>query len=229
MTTAANVKDPWELESGLPNDIDGYMVNCRFGMNDEYMSAVSKSDDATTGTQFIFDLVDAEGNELGSVGYSVGSGWTAADDGLSITHDKRAKVIRGTRYGDLQERVLVQMKVDMRGRGAPVDAKIWEGFGAHWMQEDKKSVSGKVNKVLYPVSFLGFKEGIVKKSGAPEAAPVEVDELLLAKLVNLAQTRKSKEFQMAVMKMPEAVGNEGLMSQVLNDGPDGFRATHQKK
>jgi hypothetical protein len=227
--TTANTKDPWELESGLPNDVDAWMVNCHFGKNDEYMSAVSKTDDATTGTQFIFDLVDAEGNEVGSVGYSVGSGWTPSSDGLTITHDKRANVIRGTRYGDFQEKVLVTMKVDMRGRGAPIEAKIWEGFGAHWMQEDKKSVSGKVNKVLYPVSFLGFKEGIAKKTGAPEAEPVVVDELLMAKLVNLAQTKKLKEFQLAALKLPEAVANEGLMAQIVNDAADGFWATHQKK
>jgi hypothetical protein len=229
MTTAVEQHDAWELESGLPNDIDAWMVNCRFGKNDEYMSAVAKSDDTTMGTQFMFDLVDAEGIEVGKVGYSVGTGWVVSEDGKSISHDKRRNVVRGTRYGDLQEKVLVTMKVDMRGQGKPTDAGTWEGMGFHWMQEDKKSVSGKVNKVLYPSIFINRNLDIHAKSGAPESAALEVDPLLLAKLVNLAQTRKAKEFQMAVMKMPEATGNEILMSQILNDGPDSFWSKNQKK
>jgi hypothetical protein len=70
---------------------------------------------------------------------------------------------------------------------------------------------------------------ITKKSGITAAAEVDIDPLLMAKLVNLAQTKKAKEFQMAVMKMPEATGNEALMSQILSDGPDSFWAKNQKK
>lgn len=229
MTTQAQERDPWELESGLPNDIDAYMVNCRFGKNEEYMSGVTKVDDETVGTQFMFDLVDAEGNEEGKVGYSVGTGWTVSDDGLSITHAKRKNVVKGTRYGDLQDKVLVTMKVNVREFGGPLDAKTWEGLGFHWMQEEKKSVSGKVNKVLYPTIYLGRKTDIELKTGAPAAAAVEVDELLLAKLVNLAQTKKAKDFQLTVMKMPEVQANEGLMAQVFDDTATGFWASHQKK
>jgi hypothetical protein len=224
---AEEVKSPWELESGLPNDVDGWIAKTTFGKNENYMKALTVTDDDTQGTQIMFTLVDENGEEIGVVSYSVGTGWAAAEDGSSMANSKRKNVVRGSRFGDFQERVLKGLKAPVTERGGPTEAKTWNGLGFHWNQEKKTSVGGKVNDVLMPTVYLGIKDNVA--IAVPSAAGEKIDELLEAKLNNLAQTMSIKPFQLAVMKIAEAAANDKLMSNVLEDGPTGYWAMHQKK
>jgi len=214
-------KAAWELESGLPNDVDAYMANCRFGLKDEYMASiqVADTDEGTTGLMFIFDMVSAEGELLGSQGYSVGKGWTPSEDGSEMTHAKRHNVINSTRYGVLQKRVIEDLKVDMPSRGLPSSAKVWDGMGFHWMLEDYETFTGKKGQSLLPTEFVGEKKDI---AAVAPAAPVAASEVM-DKLVALAVGATGpKAFQLSAMKVAGVSDNDELMAQILDEGPEGF-------
>lgn len=223
-------QNPWETETGLVNDVDGWIVRARFGKLDEYMQKIAAvaTADASTGLMFLFDLIDESGEVIGNGGYSVGSGWVAADDGSSISHPKRNNVVGSCRYGELQNRVVKEIKVDMMSRGSPVEAKSWEGLGFHWMQEQKPTVGQEERSVLMPVLALGErKDG--SPAPAPAAAPVAADEAPAAddpttkKLVALVKIYdNAADFQKAALQIPEVGANDALMSSVLDDGAEGF-------
>lgn len=226
MTT--DVKSPWELESGLINDVDGWITNARFGKNDKYTEAVTVTDDNTVGTQLMFDLIDENGELLGSVGYSVGTGWIVSDDGSEMSNPKRRNVVKGTRYGDFQEKVIKDLKVPMGDYGVPTKAGTWNGLGFHWNQEKKKTVAGKEVDVLMPTLFKGKKEGLAAKQ-ATKTSSVDVSETLKAQLIELAQSNDQKSFQLKVMRIPEATGNEKLMAHILDDSNAGFWSLNHNK
>jgi hypothetical protein len=228
MTT--DVKNPWELESGLPNDVDAWMVNSRFAKNDKYTQNLTVTDDVTVGLQFISDLVDKDGTVLGTVGYSVGTGWTPSDDGKEMTNPARKNVVRGTRYGDFQERVIVQLKQDMSKFGVPTKAATWDGMGFHWMLEKKKTVGGDSKDTLMPTIFLDRREiKAAEGSSTTSTAPVNIPQALTDKLLVIAKSVKSaKDFQLKVMNVPEALGIPALMAQILDDSAAGYWANHNK-
>lgn len=214
----------WETETGLPNDIDAWITNPRFGQKDEYAQVVQAT--GGEGLMFLIDLVDANGELQGNQGYSIGTGWIVADDGLSISHPKRHNVVGGTLYGQLQNRVLKELKVLMGDYGLPTEAKSWNGLGFHWLQQPHTTVAGPDKPGLMPVEFLGKKEGgtVTPK---PAAAPAGVTSDLEVKLKDLAQANTVKDFQKAALKLPAVVANDDLMASVLDEGPTGFWATHQ--
>ncbi len=217
----------WELETGLPNDIDAYMVNCRFGIRDEYRAAITvpegEAEDETAGMMFIFDMVDAEGNQVGQQGYSVGKGWNPSEDGLTIEHPTKKNVVNSTKYGMLQKRVVAELKVPMHEYGPPLDASSWEGLGFHWMLEAFTTFTGKETNVLLPTLFLGKKDDIAAPKPVEKVSADETTEALVA----LAKAATGpKAFQVKAMKVPGVVDNDELMAQVMEDGPEGFYAKH---
>lgn len=223
--TTAEEKGAWDLESGLPNDVDGYMKNCRFGTKDEYKQAVvatSAEGEGVAGLQFITDLYDESGEMISSQGWSVGSGWIPSDDGKSMHHPTRKNVVDSSRYGQLQRRVMKDLGVDMNEYGTPTSAPSWDNLGFHWMLEEHATIMGKEPKTgIMPVQFLGKKAG-----GAPAAAkeaPAKAESDAMTKLVSLAEVSPdAKTFQKAALKMEAVTKNDELMAQVLDDGPTGF-------
>lgn len=227
MTTEEQTS-PWDTETGLPNDVDGWIANPKFGTKDEYAQAVVATG-AEGGLMFLIDLVDEKGELIGSQGYSIGTGWEISEDGLSISHPKRKNVVSATIYGILQNRVVKELGLQdmMVARGKPTEAKSWDGLGFHWMQQPHKTVGGQEATSLMPIHFLSERAA----AGAPAAtaaiapaAPVEGIERTLAAL---ARTLDVKAFQEKALGLPSVATNDELMAKVLDEGAEGFWATHQ--
>ena len=232
MTTAKeeNINAAWETESGLIDDVDGWIVNPRFGTREEYVAAVVESSGGTGGLMLLLDIADENGEIIGGQGYSVGTGWDPSEDGLSITHIKRKNVVTNTMYGQLQKEVVKNLGVDMGKFGSPISAMSWAGLGFHWMQKVHLTVSGKEATGIMPTSFLGKKD-VSGTTVAPAAAPATIEEAtvgITAALKLVAECGTAKEFQLKVVKIPAVVGDDALMAQCLDDGAKGFFKTNKK-
>lgn len=223
--TTPREESSWDTETGLPNDIDAWIANSRFGQKDEYAQVVQAS--GGEGLMFLVDLIDANGELVGSQGYSIGTGWIVSDDGKSISHPKRKNVVTNTMYGQLQNRVRKELGIKMEERGLPTDGRSWDGLGFHWMQQEHDTVSGEKRTNLMPVMVLAARAAGATP-GAAAAAPVAgLDPALELQLKELAQSNDVKAFQLAAMKVPAVVANDPLMASVLDESPTGFWATHQ--
>lgn len=222
----------WDLESGLPNDVDAWMKNCRFGTKDEYKQAVVATSpgegEGVAGLMFIVDLYSGEGEMIGSQGWSVGSGWIPSEDGLSMHHPTRKNVVDSSRYGQLQLRVMKELGVDMNQYGTPTVASSWDGLGFHWMLEEHPTVRGKEPKTgLMPSISLG-KKAVTGAPPAAPAAPGKAGSDVMTKLVALAEVSPdAKFFQRAALKIEAVTKNDDLMASVLDEGPEGFYAKNK--
>lgn len=223
--TTPKEQGSWDTETGLPNDIDAWIGNARFGQKDEYAQVVQAS--GGEGLMFLVDLMDEKGDLVGSQGFSIGTGWIVSEDGRSITHPKRKNVVTNTMYGQLQNRVRKELGVKMEERGLPTEAKCWEGLGFHWMQEEHDTVSGDKRTSLVPTLVLAERKAGAAPAAAPAAQVTGVDAALELQLKELSQTNDVKAFQLAAMKVPAVVANDALMASVLDEGASGFWATHQ--
>lgn len=216
--------EDWATETGLVNDVDVWFKNCKFGFKDEY-KAVAGVD----APMFVADMVNEEGEVIASQGYSVGTGWLISDDGLSISHPTRKNVVGSSVYGQLINKVIKDLKVNMAKYGRPTDAKSWEGLGFHVIQEEHKTLSGDTKTAPMPSEFLGEKEykaPVVGKDApttttAP-ASPIET------KLAALAGALSVADFQKAALKLAEVTKDDDLMALVLDDSKEGFWAKHQE-
>lgn len=235
MTTIEQEQPGWETETGLVNDVDAWIANAFFGKRDEYAQKVAETagQDPSVGLMFLFDLIDESGEVIGSQGYSVGSGWVPSDDGSEISHPKRNNVVGSCRYGELQNRVVRELKVNMQARGTPLQARSWNGLGFHWLQEEKTTVGKELRQVLMPIQFLSVK-GDGTPAPAPTAAPAAVGAPVVAdaittKLAGLLKVYADdvSGFQKAALQIPEVSANDQLMSEVLDDGPEGYFAKHK--
>ena len=236
--TSAQKESAWETETGLVNDVDGFITNARFGKTDEYAEAVAAVSSGG-GEMFLFDLMNAQGEIITArpQGYSIGSGWEIAEDGLSISHPKRKNVVGSSMYGQLQNKVVKDLAVDMDPRGKPTEVKSWDKLGFHWMQIEHATVGGDVRTSLMPTEFLGeFKGQAAPAATAAPPAPAKAasapaapatSSTLETKLGALATNLEVGAFQKAALAIPEVVANDSLMASVLDDSPTGFWATHQ--
>ncbi len=224
-------KSAWEPEVGLPNDFDGWITNPRFGTKEEYIQKVQVTAPTVgAGLMFLVDLVNKEGEFEATQGWSVGTGWIPSDDGLEISHPKRNNVVKNSLYGSLQVRVTKDLGVKMDDLGLPTQAKSWEGLGFHFMLEDHAVVSRGADDAprtaqgLMPTEVLPARKGA---KAAKAAAPPELSDLekVLAAMVN---SMGRGEFQLVAMKKDGVAADDALMARVLDDGPDGFYATHKK-
>ncbi len=218
-------KSSWDTETGLPNDVDAWIANPKFGQKDEYAQVVQTS--GGEGNMFLVDLVDAEGEVIGTQGYSIGTGWIISDDGMEISHPKRVNVVGSSLYGQLQNRVRKELAVAMEERGLPTQAKSWDGLGFHWMLQEHAVVAGGTKPGLMPVEYLGEKKPGARPAAAAAAKVAGVEPKLELQLKELAQTNDVKAFQKLALKIPEVVANDELMASVLEEGTAGFWATHQ--
>lgn len=222
--------EEWETVLGLPDDIDGWITKPYFGPPAEEYEAVS----GAGALFFKFTLVNAEGEDIANVGYSVGGGWIVQGDGESIEHPLRAKIVKNAVYGQFIDRVVKTLKVDMREYGSPRVAASWDGLGFHWMQESHATVGetktgAKEATALMPVTYLGEIGEMPEKTAAAPAAKAKAEETgPRAKLADLVGSSEDyKTFQRAALKIPEVAENDELLSEVLDDGPKGFWATHK--
>jgi hypothetical protein len=237
----AQEQDAWALESGLPNDVDGWMKNNRFGTKEEYAQAVKLTVEeaeqqvgGVAGLMFITDLYNEDGEQIGSQGFSVGSGWIPSEDGKSMHHPTRKNVVDSSRYGQLQRRVIKELGVNMSQYGVPTQADSWDNLGFHWMLEEHVTIQGKEPKRgIMPTIFLGKKE--IKGAPAAEAPKAGEQGTKLtgdveAELKKLLEVSPNVSvFQKAALKIEAVTKNDDLMADILNDGPDGYYERNRPK
>lgn len=225
-------RSAWETESGLIDDVDAWIANPHFGYKEEYAQAVLQTSGEQGGAMFIVDLADAEGTVIGSQGWSIGTGWEISDDGLEISHIKRKNVVHNSMYGQLQNIVMKELGIQMDDYGLPTNASSWDGLGFHWMLKPHTTVSGKEVQGLMPTSFLGKKgesKPAAKTAAAKSKSATGTGSAAEAEATKLVKSSSSpKEFQMKAMRVPAIVNNDALMAQCLDDGPEGFYATHKE-
>lgn len=232
--TTEEEKGAWDLESGLPNDVDAYMKNCRFGTKDEYKQAVTAAEpeegEGVAGLMFIADLYDENGELIGSQGYSVGSGWIPSGDGRSMHHPTRKNVVSSSRYGQLQSRVMKDLEVDMYQHGMPTEAVSWDDLGFHWLLEEHETIKGKEPKTgLMPVIFLG-KKTVGKAPVKGKEVPGRAESGEMIRLKAIAEVSPDiKTFQKAALRVEAVVTNDELMAQVLDDSANGFYEQNKPK
>jgi len=177
------------------DDFDGTIIKSHFGFEKGELTGANPS--------LIFTLEDKKGG-ISQVAYSTGSGWQIADDGRKIEHQMRKNVVRGTMYGFFQERVLVGLKLDMRGHGTPTEADTWTGLMFHWKIEEISPVvslpNEKTGKIIHllPTKYLG---GLEFSNITPEEELLQLFELIKpsipiatyekwkSKLLNNSQTK----------------------------------------
>lgn len=221
-------EEDWETITGLPDDIDAWINKARFGFIDQYSQAITASGGSPKESpMMLFNLVNADGEEVANVGYSCGAGWILQGDGESIEHPMRKAIIKNSMYGQLMDRVTKVLKVPMVGRGSPLVAATWEGLGFHWKQESYTTFTGKESTNLMPMDFLG------QRGAAPAAKAVAVKSPVAeggvrGKLAVIASAMDAKSFQRAALKLAEVAENDELLSDVLDESEGGFWATHQE-
>jgi len=207
--------EDWVTETGLVNDVDVWFQKCHFGFKEEYGSVAGVDT-----PMFIAEMVNEEGEVLASQGYSVGSGWIISDDGMSISHPTRKNVVGSSVYGQLINKVIKDLKVNMARYGKPTDAKSWNGLGFHILQEEHKTLSGDTRTAPMPTEFLGERE--YKPTEAPAAAAPASD--IEKKLITLA-SMAIEDFQKQALKLMEVCSDDDLMALVLDSSKEGFWAT----
>lgn len=223
----------WDTETGLPNDIDAWIRNPKFGLKDEYAQAVAATG-AEGGQMFMFDLEDENGDVVGSQGYSIGTGWIVSDDGMEISHPKRRNVVGSSMYGLLQNRVVKDLGVNMDSRGLPTEAKSWDGLGFHWLMQPHATVGGQEKPGLMPVEYLGEKKARIQvpatraAKGPAKSATPAAESVIEKALAIHARALDLTAFQEKALSMKAVAENDELMAKVLDDGPEGFWATHQE-
>lgn len=253
MTTQPAEKGPWETESGLIDDVDAHIVNSHFGTKEEYAQAVvENSGGEQKGVMLLFDLADDNGEVIGNQGFSIGTGWTVSEDGMTISHAKRKNVVTGTLYGQLQNQVIKNLGVDMTALGLPTNASVWNNLNFHWMQVQHATVGGESKSGLMPTIYLGVfgeetapapapaaakaapaaaAKPVAKPAAAPKTAAVPAGRAALeaAALEIVAQTGTVREFVLKAMKLTGIADDEAFMNHVLDDSPKGFYKTHKGK
>ena len=182
-------------ELGCRDDFDATIIKSSFGFEKENIHNDIPS--------LIFTLEDKDG-VLSQVAYSTGSGWKIVDDGRRIEQQVRKNVVRGSMFGFFQERVLVGLRVDMRGCGTPTEADTWTGLMFHWKIEEISPVvslhNEKTGKIIHllPTKYLG---GLEFSNITPEEELLQLFELIKpsipiatyekwkSKLLNNSQTK----------------------------------------
>lgn len=231
--------EDWETITGLLDDADAYIANPRFGapLREEYTEAIEAGQQAV---HFLVDFVNAEGEILGSQGYSVGGGWIPSDDGNEISHPARGKIVKSSVYGQLIDTVIIALGVSMKDYGTPLIAKSWDGLGFHWKQIPHKTLKeGETRTAPMPTEFLGKLDlAKVKVKAAAGRTPAVAAAKAPAKaagapagtetkLTALARNMDFARFQDAALKIPEVAASDELLAQVLDDTETGFWATHR--
>jgi len=232
--------NPWETESGLPDDFDLTVREAWFAKDARYkdgevlllhwQGAVEK---------------DGEEEELETpIIFPCGSGWNSYDGGKTAEHEKgRKRFINSSIYGRLIDRCVKDLGMMdlMLRRGDPRVAKVWEGLKFH-LKREKIEFGSKLEPIerLMPDKFLGeVKGGKLTPAKATAARPkqetkpkeeAEAKEetvagsddkkrkLLLAKLK--AEAKKAASFDEFYEKAVEIEGvtdDEEILAQVIDE------------
>lgn len=152
--------DLFDVSTGLADDFDAMVVECKFACDAGYNQGQSMlchltllSDDPDVGEQKLM--------------LSVGNGWASPDGGRTIVHEYgKPKFNQTSNYGKLIKRLNeLGMKDLLKSRNiAPFESQMLIGAKFHWNREEAEKLNfgdgrvddGKVRTRLLPTAFLGF-------------------------------------------------------------------------
>jgi hypothetical protein len=215
------VKDSWDLDSGLPDDFDFHITGASFGYRQEYMDGE---------VPLLIWQGESPDEDVESIIWPCGQGWEVVKGGAEVQHPKRNRFVKTSMMGKLISRVVNELGVDMRSRGPATKADVWKGLGFHMKREEIEYGSGILEDRggktthLMPVAVLD-KPRAKGKATDSKAASSEAEtrsekpsgELTMKKLAALASKLSREEWQKKAMDMPEVVENDELLSRVLDD------------
>ena len=195
--------DPWTtFSTGLADEITLRVDNPHFGYDAEFQD----------GQVPLFMLegtvVAGDADPEFSQWYTVGGGWEATRDGARLVREKgdRKGLNKQTNYNHLVQSLFAaaekkSMATDMRRRGSPYDAKLWDGLELYMEREEYKFKIGDEDRegsrllVKSIEKMPGTAERKTIKSREPATPPEatgggDLSPVLRAKLRKLAQTVK---------------------------------------
>jgi hypothetical protein len=207
----------WETVSGLADDFDFYITRAYFGFRKEYLDG---------NVALLIWEGESPDEDVTSVIWPLGKGWEVTNRGASVQHPRRRNFVSTSMMGRLIDRVVKELKVDMRSRGKPTDAEPWVGLGFHMKRETIQFGEGILEEKggktehLMPVSVL-------PERGKP-AKPAEKSSELIDKLALLAKALDRQKFQSKAMNMEEVAEDTDLLADILDESEKGFWARHHK-
>jgi hypothetical protein len=222
MTKEEQVKDSWSLDSGLPDDFDFHITGATFGYRQEYMDGE---------VPLLIWEGESPDEDIESIIWPCGQGWEVVKGGAEVEHPKRNRFVKTSMMGKLISRVVNELGVDMRNRGAATKAEVWKGLGFHMKREDIEYGSGILEDRggktthLMPVAVLE-KAAKGKTTTTPEKEEPKAEkpssEVTMKKLAALATKLSREEWQKKAMDMPEVVDDDYLLGRVLDDSEEGL-------
>ena len=216
------VKDSWDLDSGLPDDFDFHITGASFGYRQEYMDGE---------VPLLIWEGESPDEDVESIIWPCGQGWEVVKGGAEVEHPKRNRFVKTSMMGKLISRVVNELGVDMRSRGQATKADVWKGLGFHLKREEIEYGSGILEDRggktthLMPVAVLE-KAAKAKAKATTEASETKTEkpsnELTMKKLAVLATKLSREEWQKKAMDMPEVVDDDNLLGRVLDDSEEGL-------
>lgn len=162
--------DPFNLGSGLADDVDVTFTDTYFGTDAEYnegktllLISTGKTDDA-----------EVEGGEMRLM-YPCGNGWETTDKGKTAVREdgKQKNFIKTSGIGLLITHA-IEAGCDLRTVGqekgvTPFEAALWDGLSFH-MKRKQIKYGGEIGTVerLLPDSFIASGGGSKKSAPKPE-------------------------------------------------------------
>jgi hypothetical protein len=151
----AETFNPWETESGLPDDFNLTVTDAWFAKDARYK-------DGEVLLLHWHGTVEKDGEEEEletPIIFPCGSGWDSYDGGKTAEHEKgRKRFISSSIYGRLIDRCVKDLGMMdlMIKRGDPKTAKVWVGLKFH-LKREKIEFGSKLEPIerLMPDKFLG--------------------------------------------------------------------------
>ncbi|MCL6558025.1 MAG: hypothetical protein K6U74_04335 [Firmicutes bacterium] len=232
--------NPWETESGLPDDFNLTITEAWFAKDARYK-------DGEVLLLHWQGTVEKDGEEEeleNPIIFPCGSGWDSYDGGKTAEHEKgRKRFIGSSVYGRLIDRCVKDLGMMdlMLKRGDPKAAKVWVGLKFH-LKREKIEFGSKLEPIerLMPDKFLGEvrsgkltpPKGTKTKAEPkpePEPEPEEKTEakaessdkkkkLLLAKLQAIAKKAETfEEFYEKAVEIEGVTDDEEILAQVIDE------------
>jgi hypothetical protein len=220
------VKDSWDLDSGLPDDFDFYITSATFGYRQEYMNGE---------VPLLIWEGESPDEDVESIIWPCGQGWEVIKGGAEVQHPKRNRFVKTSMMGKLISRVVNELGVDMRSRGPATRADVWKGLGFHMKREEIEYGSGILEDRggktthLMPVAVLEKTrtKGKVADRETPSSeretkSEKSSSEITMKKLAALATKLSREEWQKKALDMPDVVADDDLLGRVLDDSEEGL-------
>jgi hypothetical protein len=218
---AEQVKDSWDLDSGLPDDFDFHVTGATFGYRQEYMDGE---------VPLLIWEGESPDEDIESIIWPCGQGWEVVKGGAEVEHPKRSRFVKTSMMGKLISRVVNELGVDMRNRGPATRAEVWKGLGFHMKREDIEYGSGiledRGGKTTHLMPVAVLEKAAKGKATATETAEPKAEksssEVTMKKLAALATKLSREDWQKKAMDMPEVVDDDNLLGRVLDDSEEGL-------